>query len=407
MQAQSAPGAPAPQPSPQASPQITPNAPTPPSAPQPTAPPPSTAPEAPAPVINGVRLSPGTAVMVRVVSVATSPATTPTTTAPAPPALSYGPAPGAGTAAPWLAPTPSTNPQAVLTGTVLPGATAGQTLVQTPAGTLAVSGRLAAPPGAQIGLEVLRQATPPPTVGMPLAAGPAAAASATVWPSLTEALHLLGGSDGEAARRLAAVLPQADGRMLASIAGYTAAVQAGGDTRQWPGNAVMRALERTGERGERIARALKGELAEASTLRRDTAGTDWRVTTLPFHIGGEVQRIQMISRRQSSGDDGDGQGGDGGGKGSGQRFLITLDLSRLGAVQIDGLFRQAERRFDLILRTHQPLPQEMRRDLTGLFANTVSALGLAGGLGFHVTPAFETPLPETAADGSGRPGLFA
>lgn len=372
-------------------------------------------------VVNGVSLSPGSAVMVRLVSVAGPPGATaqPGGTAAAAPALAAGAgaglpaapyAPSAGVAAPWVAPSgvAQADPNSVLTGTVLPGGSATRTFVQTAAGTLAIAGRIAAPPGAEVGLEVLRAAAPP---GPAALAGGAPAAtplfSATAWPSLTEALQVLGGSDAEAARRLAAVLPQADSRMVANIAGYTAAVHAGGEVRQWPGAGIMRALERAGERGERVAKALKGELTEASSVRRDATGTEWRVTTLPFHVGHEVQRIQMISRRQSAGDSDDGDGdGAGGGKGSGQRFLITLELSRLGALQIDGLFRKGDRRFDLILRTHQTLPQEMRRDLSGLFASTLGALGLKGGLGFHVAPRFETPLPDLAPP-TDRPGLFA
>ncbi|WP_141415238.1 hypothetical protein [Caenispirillum bisanense] len=311
--------------------------------------------------------------------------------------------PAAGVATPWVAPTvTATDPAAVLPGTVLPGGTQGQTFVQTSAGTLAVAGRIAAPPGTQIGLEVLRAAAPPATAA-PLPAGAAPVFSATAWPSLTEALQVLGTS--EAGRRLAEVLPQANPRLVATIAGFSTAAQAGGEVRLWPGSGVMRALERAGERGERVAKTLKGDLAEASTVRRDGSGTEWRVTTLPFHVGGEVTRIQMISRRQGSGDHEDGGEGEGKG-GGGQRFLLTLELSRLGALQIDGLFRKTDRRFDLILRTHQPLPTEMRRDLMGLFANTVSALGLKGGLGFQVTPAFEQPLPDLA-EPAARPGLFA
>lgn len=313
--------------------------------------------------------------------------------------------------APWVS-SNAAQPSAanLLNGTVLPGGAADQTLIRTPAGTLSVAGRIAAPPGTQVSLEVLRAAPlPPPSI----TAGPASspmAFSATVWPSMTDALTLLGQlrdpGGMEAARQFAAVLPRADGQMTANVAAFLGAVKAGVETRPWPGSGITKALESAGEKGRTAARQISKDVSEAAVTRRDSAGVEWRVTNLPFHAGGEIQKIQLITRRHGSGDD-DGSGeGDGGRKGGGQRFLMNLELSRLGVMQIDGLIRKPDRRFDLIIRTHRPLPQTMRRDLVGVFANAVSAIGLKGALSFNVTPRFEAPVPDPDAPPD-RPGLFA
>ena len=83
-------------------------------------------------------------------------------------------------------------------------------------------------------------------------------------------------------------------------------------------------------------------------------------------------------------------------KGGGRpvRFLIDLTLSVLGPVQIDGLANPGEQRFDLVLRTRTPLPQEIRRDIIGLFANAGTVLNLGGSLHFQVTERFAAPPPE-------------
>lgn len=83
------------------------------------------------------------------------------------------------------------------------------------------------------------------------------------------------------------------------------------------------------------------------------------------------------------------------------RFLIDLTLSVLGPVQIDGLAKPGERRFDLVLRTRMPLPQEMRRDITGLFATAGTLLNLGGSLQFQVTERFVAPPPERNIPQSG------
>ncbi|EKV28243.1 hypothetical protein C882_1244 [Caenispirillum salinarum AK4] len=319
--------------------------------------------------------------------------------------------------APWVSSAAAQpNPASLLQGTVLPGGSADQTLVRTAAGTLSVAGRIAAPPGAQVSLEVLRAAplpaAPPATAAAAGALGAPTAFSATVWPSMTDALSVLGQmrspGGADAARQFTAALPRADGQMTASVAAFLGAVKAGGETRAWPGGGVMRALESAGEKGRATARQIGRDLSEAAVTRRDASGAEWRVTTLPFHAGAEVQKIQFITRRQGAGDeDGSAEGeGEGARKGGGQRFLVNLELSRLGLMQIDGLVRKGDRRFDLIIRTHRALSQDMRRDMTGLFANAVSAMGLKGALSFNVTPRFENPVPDPDAP-PGRPGLFA
>ena len=63
------------------------------------------------------------------------------------------------------------------------------------------------------------------------------------------------------------------------------------------------------------------------------------------------------------------------------RFLIDLTLSRIGELQLDGLIRP--RRFDLILRTHMPLPPEMRQEIGKLFHGSLETLGMTGGVSFQ------------------------
>ena len=73
--------------------------------------------------------------------------------------------------------------------------------------------------------------------------------------------------------------------------------------------------------------------------------------------------------------DEDANGADGHGARA-NRFLIDLTLSRIGELQLDGLVRP--RRFDLILRTHMPLPPEMRQEIGKLFQNSLETLGMTG-----------------------------
>ena len=84
-------------------------------------------------------------------------------------------------------------------------------------------------------------------------------------------------------------------------------------------------------------------------------------------------------------------------------LVINLDLSRLGPLQLDGMFRKESRGFDLMIRTKQPLPDPLRLELTALFGTSTSAMGLKGGLSFQVVKRFADPLGDTGH----KSGLWA
>src|SRR5690606_1261608 len=146
--------------------------------------------------------------------------------------------------------------------------------------------------------------------------------------TLMESLQLLQRLDPQAAAQLSAAVPDGGPRTAAAVMAFVQAMRAG-DARQWPGDTSLRALERAGPRGAHLAALLSAEVAEMSARARDTGG-EWRMTPVPWNANGQVDRIALITRREGPGDDENGKGG----KGGGTRFLVSLDLSRLGALQL-------------------------------------------------------------------------
>ena len=221
-------------------------------------------------------------------------------------------------------------------------------------------------------------------------------------PALGDSLDLLNRLDQAAARQLLTQLPTQDSRLLVSLA---AAVQAGrtGDARHWPGEPTLRALDKAGERGRTLARALAGEVREMTTQPRDASGGEWRAIALPFVAGGEIDRISLITRRLSTEEDEEAHRNRKG-KGGGTRFLINLSLSALGAMQVDGLYREDDRRLDLIIRTPEALPPNVRLGLKGALGRIGEALRLTGGMTFAVGEAFVGPkLPPLPGGGDPPP----
>jgi hypothetical protein len=285
-------------------------------------------------------------------------------------------------------------PQAIVTGTVITSQN-GIPVVQTAEGQIQLNVRANLPVGTTVTLEIVDQQPPPPGLRafsppMPAPALMPLVANTAGWPTLSEAVQMLQRSDPMAAAQLANAIPDGGPRTALAVISFVQAMRTG-ESRQWPGDSTLRALERAGPRGAHLASQLAAEVSDMSRHVREAPG-DWRAFVLPWHNGDRVERVRMVI--QESDPDEEARKKRGGG---GTRFLVDLDLSRLGPLQLDGMFRKETRGFDMMVRTRAPLPETMRRDLAGLFANSNAAMNLTGTLGFQVVKKFPDPL-------AGRPG---
>lgn len=350
----------------------------------------------------------------------------------APSALSAAPPPGSNVPPPGMAsgngapatPSAAAAPQApipapsqalppVVQGTVAASSQGGQTLVQTPLGMLSLTGGAAElPDGAAVTLELVGRPTPPPPGAGPAAAGLASLPLPTgptggSWQTLGQALTLLQRVDPKAAEELMRALPQIGPHLAAGLANAANAVRQG-NRRGLIGDNALRALDRAG--GKQSAARLEEEFEhEAAAVGKPAGGGEWRSMTLPMLDGAAIQEIRLSVRRPPPEEGGDGTGGDDGKREDGTRFLVDVTMSRLGPLQLDGLMRKGAKRFDLILRSKQPLDAEIRRDIAALFATSCEGMGMAGSVSFQATPTFiEVPRPaaESSLGGLGG-GLFA
>ena len=329
------------------------------------------------------------------------------------------PAPGAARASPTVA--VQSPPQgvsrlpvgALLQGVVL-GRAGGGTLLQTAQGNLTLTGGPAMAVGATVTLGILAAGATVQLAVLSIKArhtgtaesqprGPAApapgqasaAALARVWPGLAEAVAAVrGGAPDAATRALDAMLPRPGPDLAAQMLLFAAALR-GGDIRAWLGERLTRALEALGRRDllERLG-------AEFSTLARAASPVDagaWRLMAMPIFANGQMHQARMYLRKDNSGGD------DGAETPSGTRFIVEVDLTRLGSLQLDGLVRP--RRIDLIMRSREALPPAMRHDITEIFNREVARPGHAGALTFQVDPRL-SPVRLDPAD-AGEPSQVA
>jgi hypothetical protein len=278
----------------------------------------------------------------------------------------------------------------LLSGTVAPNTSNGHPIVITPAGLLAVETQ-PMPAGTRLTLEVVGQPVPPQNVraDMQAAATPYAGSA---WPAMEEAIDMIKVTDPTGAQQLMASLPSISPRMAANMVAYMGAVRQG-DLKGLVGERTIESIERKG--GRELVKRLESEfkeLGEVSSRPRTTASGTWTTYAIPMMNGQHIEPIQLNVRQAPEEADKDGASGGRSGKGGGTRFVVDLDLSRLGPMQIDGLMRGPEKKIDFILRTPKALPSEMRFDLNRIVDSMAQASGLVGSIVFQANSRFvETP----------------
>lgn len=261
----------------------------------------------------------------------------------------------------------------VLRGTVAGSTPQGQPILATRQGMLALNVPASLPPGAKVtaALADLAQATQAAAPTLPGAPGPLGDRD---WPAMRQLMATLAASDPALAKSMLATMPQPNRKLTAALGFFLAAMR-GGDARGWLGDDASSALDRAGRRDllDRLEKDFEG-------LRREAAEPlpgDWRSYTIPLMDSTGPKPIKLHVHPLKEDEEGDGKPR---GK-PGSRFLIDLDLSRFGPMQLDGLVRPNH--FDLILRSHAALPPELRVELIQVFADSVRAVGYSGGLSFQ------------------------
>lgn len=313
------------------------------------------------------------------------------------------PMPADPTAVPGAAPAVPAVPSAPLVGqtmtAVVTGTTAaGQPVLQTPAGTLTLATLSPLPRGAELVLEVRSEPLlAEPTAGPPLPPHPFALVQARAWPALAEAYQLLQSLDPAAAQQMAAsTLPQANSRLTADMLFFLSALR-GGDVGGWLSEGNMRLLRR--ERPELLNR-LGDDFRQIGTMAREPVGGDWRIALVPFFTGTDLEQIRLYLRPYGGDED------ESDGTPKGVRFIIDVDLTRLGRMQLDGLVRDDRKRVDLIVRSDERLPAAMQADIRAIFEEANALTGVVGGLTFQAAPAQFVDIVPTGKPDEG-PGLLA
>lgn len=293
---------------------------------------------------------------------------------------------GGSPAAPGAAPTP---PSIALAATLVARTPTGQTIVDTAAGRLIIAlpaAMDAMPPGTRIALELMLPGRP---AAFPPWSAPAGnpGALARDWPALRDVVRMLLDSPDEAVRNAVdRAMPRPGPRFGPQVLAFIERAGAGG-VKEWLGEAAWQRLERLS--GPGLLARLDHELHEI-LVRRGNEG-QWHMTVVPLLDGQDIRQIRFFERRKKKGDGNKDREDT-------ARFVVECEHGEFGSLQLDGLMH--DRRLDLIMRSHDRLPEDVESDILSLFNLVCAGLGLTGKLAFQAVAAFPVnPLDEFAAGG--------
>lgn len=254
-------------------------------------------------------------------------------------------------------------------GIVFHAQTEQRPLIATQIGVLAVEEEIQLPHLTPVSVKIL----PPPDTDFPAEVKAPLPEFKNSWTVLTDALDTLRRTDQAAYEAVRNILPQTGNKLPALMLSFMHAAAQGVSLTSFIGEANVSALRAT-ERGERILKRLEKEFS-ASPKKATDGQNAWKGWDIPFLSGAVVEPVSLYLQRPN---DGDPQRATTVKNGRGVRFVLDMNLTRLGKIQMEGLARRPERRFDLILRHQSDLPDDFDASVHDIFTQTLSALNYTG-----------------------------
>ena len=201
---------------------------------------------------------------------------------------------------------------------------------------------------------------------------------------IEETLNLLQKTDTAVFESFKNVLPQTGNKLPAQIASFIRAISQNAPAPAFIGEANVAAIQSLGEKGHGLLTEIEKEI-KASPKKVSDGRSPWKGWTIPFLSGAIVEPVSLYLQRPQ--EDGHRKAGTTL-KQNAVRFVLDLNLTRLGKLQMDGLAHRNERRFDLIVRHQNNLPVSFDDKIRFIFTQTLTALNYTGTVNVEHTDQF-------------------
>ncbi len=214
--------------------------------------------------------------------------------------------------------------------------------------------------------------------GLPIAdthdTGAMAVKSLRQWESLFAALQQMDPGLAQQLRNLR--LPQPGPGLPGAMLFLFMALQHG-DLRHWLGDRAFALLN--GGARDALRRAAEEFRTYSSAETLLSAVGEWRGLPLPW-LDSMGMRSAVLYVHQ---DPEDAAGNAAPRHAARTRFLVEVEFTRLGSMQVDGLVQPPAKKLDLILRSDTPLLPAVRQQMYAAYENALSLIGYTGHLLFQ------------------------
>lgn len=150
-----------------------------------------------------------------------------------------------------------------------------------------------------------------------------------------------------------------------------------GDIGSWLGEKTIDILRRAGK-SDLITR-LSQEISGLSRISLEPISQEWKAHSFPMMWDNTIYKLSVFSKRDQTREQDSSQQ-------NGIRFLINLNLSNMGKMQLDALLRKNQLRLDLILRSEYAFSSAMQSEMREVYSDGLKETSLTGELSFQSDP---------------------
>ncbi len=191
------------------------------------------------------------------------------------------------------------------------------------------------------------------------------------WPALDETIKVLNEVAPQTAQNVKNSMLSPTTKAIPTTLFILAALRLG-NIENWIGGNVLKELRNAGRR--ELADKLTNDFTRMSNLSKEPIADEWRPFSLPFIHDEQLSQIQMYIRdEEKNNEDGTRE--------KSTRFILNLNLSRIGQMQLDG--NTNKKTLDLIIRSEETLPFEIRQEIMKSFTKGVEQVDMQGNISFQ------------------------
>ena len=160
---------------------------------------------------------------------------------------------------------------------------------------------------------------------------------------------------------------------------------------EWIGKELANVLD-ADDIGSDILGKLKGDFSLLKSILSEPSHNGWQSLLFPVFDGKDLYQARLHIRDLPDQEKEKNKGR--GRKSAGTRFVVEVQTTAFGEMQLDGLVRKdpENKHFDLIIRSHNDMDDEMKNDIRNIFITASEITGFRGEVDFTVMREFPLKL---------------